>query len=112
VDLHLGVLLGEAGADDRLRRILGEWQARGEPLDAFADMLGAAYLGEGSPTSTRSTRCSTTLGPGLVRDALLLRLGAQLGDARRPRSCASPWPTAPPRCSGGSAASSRSTRCC
>jgi membrane protease YdiL (CAAX protease family) len=81
VDLHLGVLLGEAGEDDRLRRILGEWQTRGEPLEAFADMLGAAYLGEGQPDLDALDQVLETLGPGWFADALLLRLGAQLGDS-------------------------------
>ena len=63
VDLHLGVLLGEGGQPDRLRRILGEWQARGEPLASYAQLLGTAYLGEGDArTPKASTRCSTRWG--------------------------------------------------
>src|SRR4029077_6238853 len=69
VDLHLGVLLGEAGQDDRLRRILGEGQSRGEPLDAFAEMLGAAYLGDGEPDIDALDQILDTLGPSWFADA-------------------------------------------
>jgi membrane protease YdiL (CAAX protease family) len=81
VDLHLGVLLGEAGQDDRLRRTLGEWHARGEPLESFAELLGAAYLGDGDPDIDALDQVLETLGPGWFADALLLRLAAQLGDS-------------------------------
>ena len=81
VDLHLGVLVGEAGLEDRLRRTLGEWLARGEPLEAFAELLGAAYLGEGDPDIDTLDQVLEMLGPGWFSDALLLRLGAQLGDS-------------------------------
>lgn len=81
VDLHLGVLLGEAGEHDRLRRTLAEWQARGEPLASHAELLGAAYLGEGDPDVDAFDQVLEVLGPGWFADALMLRLAAQLGDS-------------------------------
>lgn len=80
VDLHLGVLLGEGGQPDQLRRILGEWQARGEPLASYAQLLGTAYLGEARADPEGLDEVLDALGDGWFADALVLRLATQLGD--------------------------------
>jgi membrane protease YdiL (CAAX protease family) len=80
VDLRLGVLLGEAGEDDRLRRTLDNWRTRDEPFASFAELVGAAYLGDGEPDIDGLDLVLETLGTGWFADVLLLRLAAQLGD--------------------------------
>ena len=80
VDLHLGVLLGEGGQPDQLRRILGEWEARGEPLASYAQLLGTAYLGEARADPEGLDEVLDALGDGWFADALVLRLATQLGD--------------------------------
>jgi membrane protease YdiL (CAAX protease family) len=81
VDLRLAVLLGEADRRDRLEQVLGQWQARGEPLESHAGVIAVAYLGAGDVDPERVTETLAELGSSWFADVLALRLAAQGGDA-------------------------------
>ncbi len=83
VDLHLTILEGEAGRLDRVRRRTEEWERRGDPLPAFARLVGAAYLGEdveGEAGPDADAALADALEPGWFRDRLATRLATRLGD--------------------------------
>jgi membrane protease YdiL (CAAX protease family) len=80
VDLRLAVLRGEAGRGDALRQSVSEWEARGEPLSTYADVLAAAYLGAETADSEEVGETLGALGTGWFADALALRLSARLGE--------------------------------
>ncbi len=80
VDLRLAVLLGEADRRERLERVLGQWPARGEPLEDHAGVIAAAYLGAGDVDPERVRETLAELGPGWFADVLALRVTAHGGD--------------------------------
>ena len=93
VDLRLAVLRGEAGQLDALRRTVGQWETRGEPLSSYAAVLAAVYLDADEVDPEDVGAALETLGPGWFADALALRLSVRfdepgLGEAAR-RSIAS-----------------------
>jgi uncharacterized protein len=80
VDLRLGILLGEAGRRDRLQRVLGQWQVRGDPLATQGEVIAAAYLGSGDVDAEQASETMAELGSGWFADALALRLAVRLDD--------------------------------
>ena len=81
VDLRLAVLLGEADRRERLERVLGQWQARGEPLEDYGGVIAAAYLGASEVDPERAGETLAELGPGWFADVLALRVAGPAGDA-------------------------------
>jgi membrane protease YdiL (CAAX protease family) len=80
VDLRLAILLGEAKRRARLVRVLGPWQARGEPLSTYGGVIAAAYLDTGELESGDVGETLGALGPGWFADTLALRTAARLDE--------------------------------
>jgi membrane protease YdiL (CAAX protease family) len=80
VDLRLAILRGEAGRPGPLARALDEWQARGEPLARYADVIAAAYLDADEVEPDDVGDAVALLGPGWFADVLALRLAARFDE--------------------------------
>ena len=80
VDLRLAVLRGEAGQLDALRRTVGQWETRGEPLSSYAAVLAAVYLDADEVDPEDVGAALETLGPGWFADALALRLSVRFDE--------------------------------
>ncbi|HTO12422.1 MAG TPA: type II CAAX endopeptidase family protein [Candidatus Binatia bacterium] len=80
VDLRLAILRGEAGRRGPLARALDEWQARGEPLATYADVIAAAYLDAGEIDPDAVGDAVAVLGPGWFADVLALRLAVRFDE--------------------------------
>jgi membrane protease YdiL (CAAX protease family) len=80
VDIRLAILRGEAGDIVRLHGTLEEWVARGEPFEAYAPVLAAAYTRGPVPDDPRAT-LEGLLEPDWFRARLALRLAGRTGDA-------------------------------
>jgi membrane protease YdiL (CAAX protease family) len=81
VDLRLAILLGEAGRRERLRRVVGPWPARDEPLSTYGSVIAAAYLDAGELEPDAVTETLAELGPGWFADALALRVAASVDES-------------------------------
>ncbi len=80
VDLRLAILRGEAGRRAPLARALGEWEARGEPLAAYAAVVTAAYLAGDHVEGNDVESARAALGQGWFADVLALRLAVRLDE--------------------------------
>jgi membrane protease YdiL (CAAX protease family) len=88
VDLRLAILLGEAGRNERLERVVGQWPSRGVPLAVYGATVAAAYLGTDELDVDGVRETLAALGRGWFADALAIRVAARvdepaLGDAAR-----------------------------
>ena len=80
VDLRLAILRGEAGHRERLARAVDEWQTRGDPLDGYAEVIAAAYLGADDVDAGVVGDVLATLGAGWFADMLALRLATRFDE--------------------------------
>jgi membrane protease YdiL (CAAX protease family) len=84
--LQLGVLYGEAGRLEQVRRLVKSWERRPAPYPLYAELLESAYLeSRVSPTvqPALQTHLDELLRAGWFHDRIAARLAAHAGDRKR-----------------------------